>query len=62
MVIHFHIRRIPIIITIGEAELPAPLLRELQEKDQVLLLTGLRFPVEGELARYILRKHAGGRR
>jgi hypothetical protein len=42
MTIHFHIGRVPVVIAIGETPV-APVLRELQEKDEVLLLTGLRF-------------------
>jgi hypothetical protein len=61
MTIHFHIGRVPVVISIGDTPV-APVLRELQEKDEVLLLTGLRFPTEGALARYIMRKHAGVRR
>jgi hypothetical protein len=61
MTIHFHVGRVPIVLCIGD-EPVAPMLRELQEKDEVLLLTGLRFPAEGELARYIMRRWAGGGR
>jgi hypothetical protein len=58
MTVHFHIGRVPVVVTIGETPV-APVLRELAEKDEVLLLTGLRFPQEGQLARYIMRRWAG---
>lgn len=57
MTVHFHIGRLPVVLSIGESPV-APILRELQEKDEVLLLTGARYPVEGELARYIMRRYA----
>ena len=61
MTVHCHIGRTPVVLTIGETPI-APVLRELQEKDEVLLLTGLRFPQEGQFARYIMRRWAGGAR
>ena len=59
MTIHFHVGKIQVLISVGKA--PA-LEVELQEKDEVLLLTGLKFPKEGQLARYIMRRWAGGAR
>ncbi|MGA2480485.1 MAG: hypothetical protein ABSG63_17175 [Spirochaetia bacterium] len=58
MVIHFHLGKVPILLCIGETPI-APALKELAEKDEVLLLTGMNYPREGELARYVLRKYAG---
>jgi hypothetical protein len=55
MTIHFHIGKTPVVITIGDTPI-APVLHELQEKDEVLLLTGMQFPREGQLSRYIMRK------
>ena len=57
MTVHFHIGRVPVVLSIGENPV-APILKELREKDEVLLLTGARYPVEGELARWIMRRHA----
>jgi len=57
--LHFHIGKIPVLIAVGETPV-APVLRELHEKDEVLLLTGLHFPQEGQLARFIMRRWAGG--
>jgi hypothetical protein len=61
MVIHFHIGKVPVVIAIGDAPV-TPVLRELAEKDEVLLITGAAFMREGALARYIMRKYASGKR
>jgi hypothetical protein len=61
MMIHFHVGSIPVLLAIGETPV-APVLRELQEKETVLLLTGAAFPHEGQLARYIMRRWAGAAR
>ena len=56
--VHFHIKNIPITARADGRHTRA----ESREKDTVLCWYALRFPQEGELARYILRKWAGGGR
>ena len=59
MVLHFHIRRIPFTISITKGDDQA---RELEDLRNALLWYGMRLPVEGARARFVLRRWAGGAR
>lgn len=59
MMIHFHIGQTPVTFTLTKGE---TLARELEEKTDTLIWYALRFPKEGQRARYTLRRWAGRRR
>lgn len=52
--IHFHYRGIPFTIKRRKPD------KERDEKDLALLWYAMNFPREGMLARFVLRKYAGG--
>jgi hypothetical protein len=56
--VHFHLKNTPITARTQGRHTR----NESREKDTVLCWYALRFPEEGRLARYILRKYAGGAR
>jgi hypothetical protein len=56
MTLHFHYKGIPFTLTRRKPD------RERDEKDLALLWYGMNLPKEGALARYVLRKYAGGGR
>jgi hypothetical protein len=56
LTIHFHVGRIPFTFQITRGESA----RELEEKTTVLIWYALSFPLEGQRARYVLRRWAGG--
>ena len=60
MVIHFHIGSTACTVNLGKRDLQGA--KELDEKTTALVWYGLHFPREGQIARYVLRKWAGGER
>jgi hypothetical protein len=60
MTVHFHVGRTPFIFRLSRREDQSE--QELEEKTTALIWYGLHFPSEGQLARYVLRKWAGGAR
>ena len=59
MTVHFHIGRLPVTVTISKGKGQELELAELRD---ALLWYGMRLPVEGARARYVLRKYAGAAR
>ena len=60
MIIHFHMGRTPFTFRLSKREDQSE--QELEEKTAALIWYGLHFPCEGQRARYVLRKWAGGGR
>lgn len=58
MTIHFHLGRLPVTLSVRKGE---SLERQLDEMRDTLLFYALRYPLEGQRARFTLRRCAGGR-
>lgn len=56
MVIHFHLGRLPVTLSVRKGE---SLERELDELRDTLLWYALNYPQEGQRARFTLRRWAG---
>ncbi len=59
MTLHFHLGRVPFTLTLSKHEERTE--GELEEKTSALIWYALHLPREGQLARYVLRRWAGGK-
>jgi hypothetical protein len=57
MTLHFHLGRLPVTLSVRKGE---SVEHELDELREALLWYALRFPAEGQRARFTLRRWAGG--
>ncbi len=58
MTVHFHVGKTPFTLQAGAPAVD----QERADKDLALIWYALHFPREGQIARYVLRKWAGGAR